>query len=72
MCPHPADLGRRNGAYFVVAADPLSLVVAKPPSEFGADVVVRSMQRFGVPMWHLGDGVQVEGTSEVQVLGCRM
>ena len=72
MCPHPSDLGRRNGAYFVVAADPLSLVVAKPPSEFGADVVVGSMQRFGVPMWHRGDGVQVEGTSEVQVLGCRM
>lgn len=41
----------RNKAYFIVAADPLSLVLAKPPSEIGADVVVGSMQRFGVPMW---------------------
>ena len=41
----------RNGAYFIVAADPLSLVLAKPPSAIGADVVVGSMQRFGVPMW---------------------
>ena len=36
-----------NKALVVVAADPLSLVVLKPPSEFGTDAVVGWMQWFG-------------------------
>jgi glycine dehydrogenase len=38
------------GASVVVAADPLALVLLRPPGEIGADVVVGSTQRFGVPM----------------------
>eukprot|EP00435_Cladocopium_sp_Y103_P008270 s2302_g2.t1 len=56
-----------NGAYFIVAADPLSLVLAKPPSEIGADVVVGSMQRFGVPMWFGGPSAAYLATSKKQV-----
>ncbi|MQA60752.1 MAG: aminomethyl-transferring glycine dehydrogenase [Actinophytocola sp.] len=41
---------KRLGASVVVAADPLALTLLRPPGEIGADVVVGSAQRFGVPI----------------------
>jgi len=38
------------GALLVVTADPLALCLLRSPGEQGADVVVGSAQRFGVPM----------------------
>ncbi len=42
------------GGLAVMASDPLALVMLKPPGEFGADIVVGSSQRFGVPMGYGG------------------
>jgi len=48
------NYAHQNNVNVVVAADLLSLALLTPPGEFGADVVVGSTQRFGVPMGYGG------------------
>ena len=43
------DAAHERGAMAIIAADLLALTVLTPPGEWGADIVVGSAQRFGVP-----------------------
>ena len=53
--PRPLiDAAHERGALAVVAADLLALTLLESPGSMGADVVVGSSQRFGVPLFYGG------------------
>ncbi len=58
------DAGHEMGALAIVAADLLGLTLLTPPGEMGADVVVGSAQRFGVPMGFGGPHAGFFATSD--------
>ncbi|HAF29890.1 MAG TPA: glycine dehydrogenase (aminomethyl-transferring) [Bacteroidales bacterium] len=58
------EKAHQNETAVTVAADIMSLVLLTPPGEWGADVVVGSTQRFGIPMGYGGPHAGYFATSD--------
>ncbi len=59
-----SEILNQNGVKLAVAADLMSLAMLTPPAKWGADVVVGSTQRFGLPMGYGGPHAGYFATKE--------
>jgi glycine dehydrogenase subunit 1 len=58
---------KASGALLVVAADPMSLALFRPPGEFGADIVVGDGQSLGLSMSFGGPYVGLFATKQAHI-----
>lgn len=61
------EVAAEAGALFCVIVNPLSLGLLKPPSEFGADIVVGEGQSLGIPLSYGGPYLGLFATREKYV-----
>ena len=59
-----AEVAHQKGIKLTVAADIMSLAILTPPGEWGADIVVGTTQRFGIPMGFGGPHAAFFATKE--------